>query len=91
VYLERHVANLRLGMRLELFTAIGALVGGTVAFLVSEQDLAGLFTVLLVYTALTMARSREPTVPGDPTVTDVPVASAAHAVTPRSASSGSSP
>ena len=37
VYLERHVANLRLGMRLELFTAIGALVGGTVAFLVSEQ------------------------------------------------------
>ena len=29
VYLERHVANLRLGMTLELFTAIGALVGGS--------------------------------------------------------------
>ena len=28
VYLERRVANLRLGMTLELFTAIGALVGG---------------------------------------------------------------
>ena len=28
VYLQRHVANLRLGMTLELFTAIGALVGG---------------------------------------------------------------
>ena len=28
VYLERHVANLRLGMTLELFTATGALVGG---------------------------------------------------------------
>ena len=27
VYLERHVADLRLGMRLELFTALGALVG----------------------------------------------------------------
>ena len=33
VYLERHLADLRLGMRLELFTAIGALVGGTLAFL----------------------------------------------------------
>ena len=33
VYLERHVANLRLGMTLELFTAIGALVGGSIAFL----------------------------------------------------------
>ncbi len=79
VFLERHVANLRLGMRLELFTATGALIGGTVAFLLSEQVLAGLFTVLLVYTALTMARAREPTaavptVTDMPTVTDVPTA-----------------
>ena len=58
VYLERRVANLRLGMTLELFTAIGALVGGTVAFLLDEQVLAGLFTLMLVYTALTMARGR---------------------------------
>jgi uncharacterized membrane protein YfcA len=60
VYLERHVANLRLGMTLELFTATGALVGGLVAFLVSERVLAGLFTALLVYTAVTMGRRREP-------------------------------
>jgi uncharacterized membrane protein YfcA len=60
VYLERHVADLRLGMTLELFTASGALVGGLIAFLLSEQVLAGLFTLLLVYTALTMARRREP-------------------------------
>jgi uncharacterized membrane protein YfcA len=60
VYLERHVANLRLGMTLELFTATGALVGGLVAFLVSERVLAGLFTGLLVYTAVTMGRRREP-------------------------------
>ncbi len=71
VYLERHVADLRLGMTLELFTASGALVGGLVAFALSEQMLAGLFTVLLVYTALTMARRREPASPnpappGDP-------------------------
>jgi len=60
VYLERHVANLRLGMTLELFTATGALVGGLIAFLLSERVLAGLFTALLVYTAVTMGRRREP-------------------------------
>jgi uncharacterized membrane protein YfcA len=60
VYLERRVANLRLGMTLELFTAIGALVGGMVAFLIPERALEGLFAALLVYTALTMARRREP-------------------------------
>lgn len=59
VYLERHVANLRLGMTLELFSASGALVGGVVAFALSDQLLAGLFTILLMYTALTMARKPE--------------------------------
>jgi uncharacterized protein len=57
VYLERHVADLRLGMRLELFTAIGALVGGTIAFLLDERFLSVLFAVLLVYVALSMGRS----------------------------------
>ena len=58
VYLERHVADLRLGMRLELFTAIGALVGGTVAFLLDERLLSMLFAALLVYVALSMGRAR---------------------------------
>lgn len=56
VFLERQVANLRLGMTLELFTACGALVGGLVAFLLPESVLEGLFAVLLVYVAFTMAR-----------------------------------
>ncbi len=60
VFLERRVANLRLGMVLELFTAIGALVGGTMAFLLDERVLAGLFTVLLLYTAATMLRPSRP-------------------------------
>jgi len=66
VYLERRVANLRLGMLLELFTAMGALVGGLIAFALEERVLAGLFAVLLVYTAWSMTRrSREPAaVPG---------------------------
>jgi len=60
VYLERRVANLRLGMTLELFTACGALIGGLVAFLLPERVLELLFTGLLVYVAVTMARRREP-------------------------------
>jgi uncharacterized membrane protein YfcA len=65
VYLERHVANLRLGMTLELFTACGALVGGLVAFLLPERVLQLLFGGLLVYVAVTMARRSEPARPVD--------------------------
>lgn len=56
VYLERNVANLRLGMTLELFTALGALVGGMVAFVVDERLLAALFAALLAYVAISMVR-----------------------------------
>lgn len=58
VYLERNIANLRLGMTLELFTASGALIGGLVAFLLDERVLEFLFAALLFYVALTMARRR---------------------------------
>jgi uncharacterized membrane protein YfcA len=58
VFLDRRVANLRLGMVLELFTAVGALIGGTIAFLLNESLLAGLFAILLAYTAFTMIRPR---------------------------------
>jgi len=58
VYLERHVANLRLGMTLELFTALGALVGGSIAFLLDERLISLLFAGLLGYVAFTMARAR---------------------------------
>lgn len=57
VYLERHVANLRLGMTLELFTAIGALVGGSIAFLLDERVLGVMFAALLVYVAASMLRA----------------------------------
>ncbi len=57
VYLERHTANLRLGMLLELFTATGALVGGLVAFLLPDRVLAGLFALLLGYVAFTMLKA----------------------------------
>jgi uncharacterized membrane protein YfcA len=66
VYLERHVANLRLGMTLELFTATGALIGGSIAFLLDERLLAFLFAVLLLYVAVTMARAGTPEPVVDP-------------------------
>ena len=58
VYLERRIADLRLGMRLELFTALGALVGGSIAFLIDERWLSVLFAGLLVYVAASMLRAR---------------------------------
>lgn len=57
VYLERHVANLRLGMSLELFTATGALVGGSIAFILDERVLEFLFAALLLYASLSMFRA----------------------------------
>jgi uncharacterized membrane protein YfcA len=54
VYLQRNTANLRLGMVLELFTAMGAVVGGAIAFLLDERTLEGLFAALLVYASLSM-------------------------------------
>jgi uncharacterized protein len=60
VYLQRHTANLRLGMTLELFTAVGALAGGLIAFTLSDRVLAALFALLLGYTAFTMARRKDP-------------------------------
>jgi len=54
VFLQRHAANLRLGMTLELFTAIGAIAGGVIAFAVDQRLLAGLVALLLAYVALSM-------------------------------------
>lgn len=79
VYLERQVANLRLGMLLELFTATGAVIGGAIAFLIAPQVLEAMFAILLVYTALTMLRAARAT----PAVAAAPdPASAATAVEP---------
>ncbi|HEY3334304.1 MAG TPA: sulfite exporter TauE/SafE family protein [Candidatus Limnocylindrales bacterium] len=60
IYLRRHVANLRLGMVLELFTACGALLGGLIAFALPVPVLEGLFAALLAYVAFNMLRRRPP-------------------------------
>jgi hypothetical protein len=56
VFLERDVANLRLGMLLELFTASGAVIGGAIAFLIDERYLAAMLAMLMVYVAYTMLK-----------------------------------
>lgn len=75
VYLERQVANLRLGMVLELFTAIGAVVGGAIAFLLDERLLAGLFAAMLAYVAVTMLRGASKPTGGPPPVEPVALTS----------------
>jgi uncharacterized membrane protein YfcA len=60
------VANLRLGMTLELFTALGALVGGSIAFLLDERVVTLLFAGLLGYVTFTMARPRSGALREDP-------------------------
>src|SRR6266498_2854758 len=58
VFLQRHAANLRLGMTLELFTAMGAVAGGVIAFAVDQRLLAGLFALLLAYVGASMIIGR---------------------------------
>jgi uncharacterized membrane protein YfcA len=75
VYLRKRVANLRLGMTLELATAVGGLVGGLVAFALDQRVLAGAFAVMLAYVAFTMLRRRsaEPSAAAGPEDSLVPV------------------
>jgi uncharacterized membrane protein YfcA len=54
VFLQRHAADLRLGMTLELFTAMGAVAGAVIAFAVDQRLLAGLFALLLAYVGASM-------------------------------------
>lgn len=57
-YVGRGLANMRLGMTLEVATTIGGIVGGLVAVLLSPSLLAGLFAVLMVVTAVAVLRGR---------------------------------
>jgi uncharacterized membrane protein YfcA len=58
LYVKKHIANIRLGMTLELATTIGAITGGLVAGIIKPEILAILFSFLLLYIALTKTRKR---------------------------------
>jgi uncharacterized protein len=55
---ERGTANMRLGMTLEVATALGAIAGGLTAGWLPSRALEGLFAVVLLPTAVLMWRGR---------------------------------
>jgi len=58
-YVGSGLANMRLGMTLEIGTTLGGLTGGLIAVLVSPSLIAGLFAAMMLVTALLVVRSRE--------------------------------
>jgi len=59
-YVREHRVNIRVAMFLELATTVGALVGALLAGLVAGRWLYGLFSALLVSTAVAMWRTPRP-------------------------------
>lgn len=72
---ERGTANMRLGMTLEIATALGAIGGGTLAGQLSPSVLQGLFALVLIPTAWAMWQGRTEALPAshiDPNRPEVP-------------------
>ncbi len=57
-YVGRGLANMRLGMTLEVATTVGGIIGGLVAVLISPSVLSALFAALMVITAVIVGRGR---------------------------------
>jgi uncharacterized protein len=64
-------ADVRLGLTLEVATAIGAAAGGVLAGLIAEEVLAGLFAALMAYTALSLLRNALLPAHAEPDATEV--------------------
>jgi uncharacterized membrane protein YfcA len=72
VYVGAGLANMRLGMALEIATTVGGALGGLVAVRVSPSVLAGSLSVLLVVTAVLLASRRERAEAGEDEGADAP-------------------
>jgi uncharacterized membrane protein YfcA len=59
VYVGSGLANMRLGMALEVSTTIGGLTGGLLAMVVPQHFLGGLFAVMTAVTAVLMLRGNK--------------------------------
>ena len=55
-YVEHHLADIRLGMTLELATTVGAVSGALIAGVLPRQALAVLFAALMIYAGSSMLR-----------------------------------
>ena len=58
-YVGEGLANMRLGMTLEIATTIGGITGGLVAVLVAPSVISGVFAVMMVVTTVLVLRGRE--------------------------------
>lgn len=63
VWVGKGLANMRLGMTLEVATTLGGISGGLLAAAIAPSLLSGLFALMMVITAALMLRSREPQSP----------------------------
>jgi len=59
VYVQRHWTDLRLGMVLELATALGAITGALVVTFLPDNFLQGMFGAFLLYAAVALLRRQE--------------------------------
>lgn len=59
VYVGKGLANMRLGMFLEIATTLGAIAGGLTALALAPHILSGLFGALLLVTSLLMFRAQD--------------------------------
>jgi uncharacterized protein len=58
-YVEHHLADIRLGMTLELATTVAAVAGSVVAAVMKRETLAILFAILLIYAGAAMLRKKQ--------------------------------
>ncbi len=63
VYVGTGVANMRLGMALEIATTLGGMLGGLAAIRIAPNTLALIFGILVVGVALLIVRGRDPEAP----------------------------
>lgn len=82
---ERGIANMRLGMTLEIATSLGAIAGGLTAAILAPRTLEAIFALMLVPTAILMWRGRTEKPPltgtadGEPTAAPAVRRQASHA------------
>jgi uncharacterized membrane protein YfcA len=58
-YVGEGLANMRLGMTLEIATTIGGMTGGLVAVVVAPSTISGVFAVMMLVTAALVLRNRD--------------------------------
>jgi hypothetical protein len=58
-YVGEGLANMRLGMTLEIATTLGGITGGLVAVLIAPSVISGLFAVMMVVTTVLVLRGRD--------------------------------